>query len=155
VEKETVMKISKLLLALSLLAPLAIACGPSAKLASPNGFAHVGGDYDDRITNAHGVVVGARVEKNEPQANLDFWVEAVDLRLKARGYEADGEAADVKNASGIPGRSLHYKRGWYRYWIDVYATEKRVVVVEATGDARDFDAAKTSVEASMRSVRVN
>ncbi len=146
----------KILSALALFAALATnACGPSAKLSAPAGFAHVDGDYDDRITSARGVVIAARVEKNEPKANLDFWVEAIDLRLQQRGYVADGTPADVKSKAGVPGKSLRYNYGGKKYWVDVYATDKRLILVEATGRSQDLDAGKKDIESAMQDVRVN
>ena len=144
-----------------LLVPLAIAtaaCGPSAKLAAPAGFAHVDGDYDDRVTSPRGVVVGARIERNQPRANLEFWAEAIDLRLRAQGYTAEAPKA-VKARNGIPGRSLRYTY-WdgtrqNRYWVDVFATDQRVILVEAAGDKGDFDAAQDTLEATMLDVRVD
>jgi hypothetical protein len=142
--------------ALFLLVPLAsVACGPSAKLNAPPGFAHVEGEYDDRISSARGVVIAARVEKNEPKANLEFWVEAIDLRLQQRGYVADGNPADVKSKAGIPGKALRYNYGGKKYWVDVYATDKRIILVEATGRAQDLTAGKDQIESAMQDVRVN
>ncbi|CAN5579893.1 hypothetical protein BH09MYX1_BH09MYX1_56840 [soil metagenome] len=142
--------------ALFLLVPLAsVACGPSARLNPPPGYARVDGEYDDRITSARGVVIAARVEKNEPQANLDFWVEAIDLRLQQRGYVADGATAEVKSKSGIPGKALRYNYGGKKYWVDVYATDKRIILVEATGRSQDLEAGKKDIEGAMQDVRVN
>lgn len=133
----------------------AVACGPSARLTAPAGFAHLDGEYDDRITSARGVVIAARVEKNEPKANLDFWVEAIDLRLQQRGYVLDGSPGDVKSKSGVPGKSLRYNYGGKKYWVDLYATDKRLILVEATGRSQDIDAAKKDIESAMQDVRVN
>ncbi len=142
--------------AMFLLVPLAsVACGPSAKLTAPAGFAHVDGEYDDRITSARGVVIAARVEKNEPQANLEFWVEAIDLRLQQRGYVLDGTPGEVKSKSGIPGKALRYNYGGKKYWVDVYATDKRIILVEATGRSQDLDAGKKDIEGAMQGVRIN
>lgn len=143
------------------LIPLAlagVACGPSAKLVPPPGFAHVDGEYDDRITSPRGVVIGARALRNKPQANLDFWVEAIDLRLRSQGYVAE-DTKDVKSKSGLPGRGLRYT--WFdgqrqnRYWVDVFATDQRVILVEAAGDKNDFDTSKDQIDNAMLGVRVN
>lgn len=136
----------------------AVACGPSAKLAPPAGFAHVDGDYDDRITSPRGVVIGARVERNKPVANLDFWAEAIDLRLRAQGYVPEA-TTDVKSKTGLPGKGLRYTffdgSRTNRYWVDVFATDQRVILVEAAGDKNDFDTQKDQIDATMLGVRVN
>lgn len=140
----------------ALLTLASVACGPSAKLGAPAGFAHVDGDYDDRVTSARGVVIGARVESNDPKANLEFWAEAIDLRLRAKGYVVE-DAKDIKSDNGIPGRGLRYTyfdgTRQNRYWLDVFATDRHVVLVEAAGDKGDFDAAKETVEKTMLGVR--
>lgn len=146
----------KILFALSI---CAAACGPASGLAAPDGFAHLGGDhFDDRIGSASGVVVGTRVVPNEPRANLDFWTQAIDLRLRQRGYVPTDAPKDVKNAAGLPGRSLHYTYNDgtrdNRYYVDVYATSRRILLVEATGAAPDFDASLPKVVETMRSARL-
>ena len=140
------------------LALLTAACGPVSKLSAPDGFAHVGGEYDDRVASASGVVIGTRVVPNEPKANLDFWTQAIDLRLRQKGYEPSEQPQDVKSDSGLPGRSLHYV--YYdgshknRYFVDVYATSRRILVVEAAGAEKDFDANMPKVVGAMRSARL-
>ncbi len=145
----------KLVMGLSL---AVAACGPVSQLSAPDGFAHVGGTYDDRVASASGVVVGTRVVPNEPKANLDFWTQAIDLRLRQRGYEPYEQPQDVKSDSGLPGRSLHYVffdgTRKNRYFVDVYATSRRILLVEAAGDATDFDASMPKVVATMRSAHL-
>ncbi len=144
--------------ALASLSLATAACGPGARLSVPDGFAHVGGDYDDRVASADGVVIGARVVANDPKANLDFWTTAIDLRLQQRGYQPDGKREEIKNNDGLPGRSLRYVffdgQRKTRYAVDVYATDRRILLVEATGDVADFDASREKVEAAMRSARI-
>jgi hypothetical protein len=145
--------------ALFVLSILAAACGPASGLSAPDGFARLGGDhFDDRIGSASGVVVATRVVANDPKANLDFWTQAIDLRLRQRGYVATEAAKDVKNAAGLPGRSLHYTFNdgtrENRYFLDVYATDRRILLVEATGATADFDARLPKVVETMRSARL-
>jgi hypothetical protein len=136
-----------------------VGCGPASKLAAPDGFAHVGGDYDDRVASANGIVVGSRAVANDPKANLDFWTTAIDLRLRARGYEPSAQPEDIKNDAGLPGRELHYVffdgARKNRYVVDVYATSRRILLVEAAGDAGDFDANLPKVIATMRSAKLS
>jgi hypothetical protein len=136
----------------------AAACGPASHLSTPDGFAHVRGDYDDRVASASGVVVGTRVFANDPKANLDFWTQAIDLRLRARGYEPSEQPQDIKSDSGVPGRSLHYVffdgARKNRYFVDVYATQRRILLVEAAGDVTDFDQSLPKVVQTMRSAHL-
>ena len=151
----------KILFVLSLAAaPIVTGCGPASGLSSaPDGFARLGGDqFDDRVGSATGVVVATRVVPNEPKANLDFWTQAIDLRLQQRGYVRTDAPKDVKSTSGLAGRSLHYTYNdgtrENRYFLDVYATSRRILLVEATGATADFDASLPKVVESMRSARL-
>jgi len=140
------------------LALLTAACGPVSKLSAPDGFAHVEGEYDDRVASASGIAIATRVVPNEPKANLDFWTQAIDLRLRQKGYEPYEQPQDVKSETGLPGRSLHYVyfdgTRKNRYFVDVYATSRRILLVEAAGDATDFDANLPKVVGAMRSARL-
>jgi hypothetical protein len=135
------------------------ACSSSARLTPPSSFAEIEAKkepYVYRATTAKGVVVAARVEKNEPRGNLDFWAEAVDLRVKKDGFQ--GEAAkSVTGASGLPGKLLRYSKvengRTVRYVVTVYATDKHVYVVEAAGDSERFDPLAAEVERAELSLR--
>jgi hypothetical protein len=136
-----------------------VACGPGSHLSAPDGFAHVDGEYDDRVASATGVVIGTRAVANDPRANLDFWTQAIDLRLRARGYEPTEQPQDIKSDSGIPGRSLHYVffdgTRKNRYFVDIYATHRRILLVEAAGDVADFDGNLPKVVSTMRSAHLS
>lgn len=137
----------------ALVLPLSLAaCSPSARLVPPAGFAHIEGDYDDRISSARGVVVGVRSLPNEPRANLGFWTEAIDLRLKQRGYAVKSGPVQVKSKSGLVGQGLRYEYGTRKYWVDIYVTDTRILLVEATGRAQDLDASADAVTSAMRDV---
>lgn len=145
------------LFATVLLALAATACGP--KLATPPSFAKVNGSgYSYRATTAHGVVIAARSESNAPEASLDFWVHAVDLRLKHDGYVPEDDRP-LKTDLGLEGRELRYTRDdsgrTTRYWLGIFTTPKRVYLVEAGGDKADFDPAVPAIETALRSLDAN
>jgi len=133
---------------------LALAAGCThANMTPPSGFARVDGPYDVRAVNALGVVVGTRLEKNDPQANLDFWANAVDLKLARQGYRRLSEA-DVKSQNGVPGKLYKYDAGnQVAYWIAVFVTDRSVLVTEATGHEAHVAAAGKQLEAAMLSSR--
>jgi len=138
-----------------ILAPLAFlllaACTHGARLETPSGFANLGDDdaFSYRAASARGVVITTRTEPNDVKANTDFWAEALDVRLKDRGYVADGTKA-VKTNKGLAGTQLRYltkKNGRdHRYWVTVIATKSKVYVIEAAGDKDAFDPATPTVE---------
>jgi hypothetical protein len=133
---------------------LAAACGP--KLVPPPAFGELGaGPYDYRAATPQGVVVAARSEKNEPRADLTFWLHAVSARLARDGYTKVSEA-EVATERGLKGVELAYARDQdgrqYDYVVAVFVREARVYVVEAAGDKEDFDPARPDVERAIRSL---
>lgn len=149
------------ILALAPLFLLAIGCNSGARVSAPDGFAELdeGETYSYRATNAAGVVIAVRTEDNNPRGNLDFWTNAVDLKLKKSGYSAKSdEATKVSSDLGLDGRRLRYsmqKDGRpHEYWVTVFVTEDKVIVVEAAGDEQFFDAkTQKRIEAAMKTVK--
>ena len=138
---------------LALLAALLLAaCTHGGRLETPSGFANLGDDdaFSYRAASARGVVITTRTQPNDVKANTDFWAEALDVRLKDRGYVADGTKKTVKTDKGLTGTQLRYlttKNGReHRYWVTVIATKSKVYVVEAAGDKDAFDPATPTVE---------
>lgn len=152
----TLLRRLPLILALSLLAP---ACA-SFHLNTPNGFAQLEDDerYDYRATNADGVVIAVRVERNEPLANLEFWGRVVDERLRRQGYVPNGNPEPVQSANGVPGVLFHYGATVggreHRYQVAVFVRARKVFVVEAGGDREVFDPAAAAVTRAFRSFRM-
>lgn len=141
-------------------AALAAGCHPTARLDAPNDFAQLGrgGDYDFRAASAQGVVVAVRTESNEPRASVDFWAQAIDQRLSRDGYAREAVKI-VASDRGVPGKQLRYARNdegrVYRYWLTVFATDSRVILVEAGGDSETFDPVEKSVERAVLSVKID
>jgi len=143
---------------LHVLAAFVLACAAAgchgARLETPTGFATLdsGDMYSYRATSAKGVVLATRTEPNDVEANTEFWAEALDAKLRDKGYVSEG-ARTVKTAKGLTGTQLRYttaKNGReHRYWVSVFATKKKVFVVEAAGDKEPFDKAAKTVEAAV------
>lgn len=129
------------------------------RLATPSGFATLDSDdsYSYRATNAQGVVLGVRTEDNDVKANVDFWAEALDLRLRNSGY-AFQKKESPKSRGGLQGRQLRYEVSrdgrTQSYWLTVFATEKKVYVVEAAGDKEAFEGAAPMVESAIEGLKI-
>lgn len=138
----------------------AVGCHPSVRLQAPDDFAELGAGkgtrYDFRAASAQGVVLAVRTESNDPRANVDFWADAIDVRMRRDGYAAEAKK-DVVSASGLQGKQLRYsreeERRVYRYWLTVFATGEHVYIVEAGGDKESFDPAEKTVERAVLSLR--
>lgn len=144
------MKLSLPALAISL-SLAAAACSHGARLQTPSGFANLGDDaaFSYRATNAKGVVLTTRTQPNDVAANNEFWAEALDSKLRDKGYTAESQRK-VKTSRGLDGTQLRYTTSRegreHRYWITVFATKKKVFVVEAAGDKEPFDKSTALVE---------
>ena len=141
------------------LALLALAACHGGRLTAPSGFATLDSDdaYSYRATNAQGVTLGVRTEDNAVKANVDFWAESLDLRLRNSGYAF--KAQDVSRThGGLVGKQIRYevtREGREQsYWLTIFATEKKVYVVEAAGDKDSFDGAAPMVAAAIESLKI-
>lgn len=150
------MKTTRISLVFGFLATVALGgaatgCTHGARLSTPAGFAILeeSGGYSYRATSAKGVVLATRTEPNDVKANTEFWAETLDAKLRDKGYVAAG-TRNVKTARGLAGTQLRYtttKDGReHRYWVTVFATAKKVFVVEAAGDVVPFDKSAAVVE---------
>lgn len=134
-----------------------VGCRGGAKLETPAGFATLDrdDDFSYRATSARGVVLATRTEPNDVQANTDFWAEALDLKLRDKGYVAESRKG-VKTEKGLTGEQLRYattRNGRpHRYWLTVFATKSKVIIVEAAGDKEAFDKAESTVDRAIVSL---
>jgi hypothetical protein len=136
------------------------ACGGAARLTTPAGFAKIDSDddYAYRATTAQGVVIATRTNPNKLKGNLDFWADSIDLKLREAGYAPEG-TKDVTTRSGLNGKQMRYtttKNGReHAYWVTVFLTKKRVVVVEAAGDKQPFEKAQPALEQAIGSLEAD
>lgn len=134
-----------------LVAFLLVGCVHGAKLDTPKGFANLGdrGEFSYRAANAKGIVLTTRTQDNDVKASTDFWVEALDAKLRDKGYSPDGSRA-VKTSRGLEGTQLRYVTSHdgrpHRYWVTVFSSASKVWVVEAAGDKEPFDQQVAIVE---------
>ena len=137
------------------LALIVSACGPTMDV--PGGFVRVDGDYDLRVTNADGVVVGVNVYRNRrPHGDLGFWASALDARVRAR-YGAT-QRVEIETDSGVEGiqiRAATARDGRpHRYWATVFVSGRNVVLVEAGGDDAHFGPHEDEVIAAIQSLEI-
>jgi hypothetical protein len=140
------------------LAALVLGGCSSARLQTPSGFAaHEDKTYDYRASDGEGVVLAVRSEKNDPKGDLEFWSSAVDVRLRKAGYAAQ-DRRDVTSLDGKAGRQLRYEIAsegrTLEFWVTVFVSGRRVVIVEAGGDAELFQPKTKVVEAAIASLHV-
>jgi hypothetical protein len=128
-------------LVLSALALTLPACGRPFDVRTPTGFAELEerrSGYDYRATTPDGVVTSVRaVEIDERGGNLDFWVQAVTLRVRDAGGYALLGSEDVTARDGTRGKRLRFGHDEggkpYGYVVTLFRTRARLFVLEAGG----------------------
>jgi hypothetical protein len=114
--------------------------------------------YTYRATNAEGVVLAVRRERNAPRGDLRFWSGAVDAHLRRAGYQA-ASAIELESQDGVSGRQIRYTvdRGGrpHVFWATVFVTPEAVVTVEVGGDAEWFERQVEAVEVAIESVELS
>ncbi len=137
-------------------------CGSSFSMATPQRFVELdeeGSLYDARFTTADGVVLSVRELPHEPEGDMDFWVEAIQNRIRMNGGYALVDTRDVRAASGHSGKQLRFGRDQqgtpYRYWVTLFLTERHLFLVEAGGRTEVFDEAEDTIESAIEGLRLH
>lgn len=124
----------------------------SVSAAAPTGFAAWKKTSRFAASSADDVVYRVRTEKNKPFADLAFWTEALRTRQRDAGYTALAEGT-TNAASGQPGAwiELGAANGTRDdvYLVAVFVDDKRLVVVEAAGEAGVFTTHRDAVLAAL------
>lgn len=141
------------------LAALSLGACATTSMTTPAGFAAQPDDdrYEYRASDGEGVVLAVRSEKNRPHGDLEFWTSALDVKLRQAGYEAK-TLDEVASADGVEGRQIRYviphEGRELSFWVTLFVTAKRVVIVEAGGDSEFLEAKTDAVERAIASVTV-
>ncbi len=115
-------------------------CGVSFEAATPPGFVELDeadSAYAYRAMTADGLVIAAREMDHEPKGELDFWVRAVENRLRQRGGYALLETRPITCRSGQTGKQLRFGHDEgsrpHLYTVSVFVTDDTIYVIEAGG----------------------
>lgn len=114
-------------------------------------------NYDYRATTADGVVLSVTEHEvdQERGSTVQFWVEAIEARLRLNGGYALTEKKDVTTKAGLKGTQLRFGRDEaqrpYRYWVTVFVAGDSVYVIEAGGEETVFTASADSVDKAIAS----
>ena len=119
----------------------AVACGPSFELATPPGFVEIDQSwdhYDYRATTAKGLVIAVREIEHDPKGDAEFWLEAIEDRLRHRGGYALLDRVPVQSADGVAGMQLRFGHDDdgnkpHLYYLTVFVTDDAIVLLEAGG----------------------
>ena len=132
------------------------ACGRPFDITTPAGFIELDDQQPQfayRATDANGVVSGVRVIEAEEREDLEFWEQAVSLRLQqVSGYELDITEEQL-SADGSAGVRLRFRRkehgATYVYWVTLFAAQERIFVLEVGGEEQHVKAAEAQLLAQL------
>lgn len=156
----------KLVAALICAAVLISGCQSPFDIETPAQMIEIDGESRLRyLAMTHdGVVLRVRVisqgdgRNDVPQADGDFWANAVRERMRLAGGYALLEEKEVRSANGREGIRLEFGRDQdrqtYRYWLTLFVTDEHIHVIEAGGREDRFQAAEESIEEALSSYRV-
>lgn len=115
-------------------------CGPGFVAASPPEFVEIENEwdaYDYRAATADGLVIAVREIEHDPEGTREFWVKAVENRMRDRGGYALLGTDSVKNAQGLEGTRMkfgHDESGHpHLYNVTLFVTEDTIFVIEQGG----------------------
>jgi hypothetical protein len=146
-----------LLLALALVSLLALSCvTPQVEIDTPKGFAAYIDAEPYRAISAEGVRLRARLIENDPEQSLEFWREALRVKMERAGYAKlaeerfdapSGEGAYFEWAAPVNGED------WV-YMTAISLEEGQIVLVEAAGPFELYSAHRSAVKESLASLQV-
>lgn len=141
------------------------ACGHHFEIHAPERFVELEPGMQERMgfayraTTANGAVIGVREIDNDRHASAEFWVEAIQNRVRRAGGYALVSETDVRSADGTAGHQLRFGRDEgqhpYDYWITVFVTPDRLFLVEAGGRRDHFERERESIEHAITAIRLH
>ena len=123
-------------------------------METPSGFARYTEGEGIRIISPEGVVARARVVDNDPPQTIEFWSEALKRQLEMSGYFLV-DASDFQAVEG-PGTLYEWVapvngEDWI-YLTAIVVSESEIVIVEAAGEAGEYDLYRDAIRDSLRSI---
>ncbi len=136
-------------------------CGPSFVASTPGGFVEIENDYDAydyRATTADGLVIAVREIKHDPKGPTEFWIKALENRMRQRGGYALLETLDVKSGDGVAGKQLRFGHDEdgnkpHLYYITLFVTDDYIFLIEAGGTKELMTASAAQIDAAIAKFR--
>ncbi len=140
-----------------------VGCGPSFVAATPPGFVEIENEWDDydyRATTADGLVIAVREIDHDPQGTIEFWIQAINNRMRDRGGYALLETVKVKSADGVEGTQLrfgHDEEGNrpHLYYVTLFVTESSILLLEAGGTKKLMTENAAQIDKAVSQFRTN
>ena len=124
------------------------------KAVPPEGFGEYDGKIIYRAVSPDGVAYCVKAVDNEPFAELPFWKEAMTKRMTDAGYKVvDTTSVTVGQKKGTA-LELAAPLGQfdYSYLIVIVPGEKKILIAEASGRVKHFQARKDAIIAAIEKI---
>lgn len=155
------------LLLATLITTLLSACGAAYRVTVPSSMIELDESrwslYDLRATTPDAVVLAVRTIKqgdggDVPRGDLEFWADALELRMRTMGGYALLESREVTSADGTDGIEMRFGRDQetvpYVYNVTLFVTDRMVHVIETGGERDAYDGQSGSIDSAVASYRV-
>ena len=141
-----------------------IACAGLAGCArytieAPDGFAEVkrrgGGSF--LAVSPEGVQFGIKTKKNYPKQELEYWQTAMREHMLQAGYKliSGPDNVETENKRGVYFEwSAPYRGKDYLYMTGLVVTARKLLVIEAVGEAEEFLGRKESIIKSLTNMKI-
>ena len=136
-----------------------VACGPPPyTMEAPDALKRFERSDDFRYISADGVMLEAREVENYPEADLDFWADAMKRHMVASGYAVKDERR-FETERGLPGHTLelmlpHGAEDWVLSET-VFVVGEVIVLVEAAAPFERFAALEEDLAAALKTFTPN
>lgn len=117
----------------------------------PEGFARFRQRSAERAASPDGVLLRVRTTRHKPRADLAFWKEALKNRMTEAGYRFLSEE-DLEGGYLLELMAPMGTEDW-SYLVAVVPKGRRLVIVEAAGEAARFQGRRDKVMEAVRTVR--
>jgi len=128
--------------------------GNGFAVTPPEGFSAYETRKEHRSVSPDEVLFRVRSEKHEPRAALDFWKEAVAVRMGEAGYAALRDRA--LRAGDVDGWFLEFTAPLgtqdYAYGVAAFPMGGKLVVVEAVGEVTRYEARREAILAAIQAL---
>jgi len=116
-------------------------CATMYRVDTPPSFVEIDNDWDEydyRATTADGLVIAVRSIDHDPEGAAEFWLKAIQNRMRDRGGYALLETVKVKSADGVEGTQLRFGHDEdgnkpHLYYLTLFVTDAKLFLLEAGG----------------------
>jgi len=124
------------------------------KAEPPDGFSAYKVKREHRAVSPDEVLYSVRSEKHKPKADLEFWKEAVKVRMSEAGYrELRDEGITAGNSKGwLLEFTAPLGTQDYIYSLGAFPIGAKVVIVEAAGEASRYEERREVIQAAIKTL---